>query len=443
LNQFPEDFLWGVATASYQVEGAASEDGRTPSIWDTFSHTEHRIAHGHNGDIACDQYHRYRDDVELMKELGIGAYRFSLSWSRLFPNGGTEVNDPGLSYYRNLIGELLRNGIEPVITLYHWDLPQEIEDKGGWTQRDTAYHFKVYAESCFRLFPEVRKWITLNEPFCSAILGYQKGLHAPGYRDGQMAHSALHHLLLAHGLAVRSFRAGKYEGQIGITLNMQTPKPATQRPDDREAADRAADLPTRMFLDPLLGRSYPQRYLDAYPEYTVPVRHDDMEIISEKIDFLGINFYWEDTVSWDDSKAEKFRYAPFYQDTTSMGWPITPEGFYRHLHRIAENTGDLPLYITENGAAFNDTPENGGKRCRDPERITYLREHLKVCRRALKDGIPLKGYFLWSLIDNFEWYHGYEKRFGIVYCDYKDQRRIPKDSFYFYRDVIGDMEHLS
>lgn len=444
-GSFPSDFLWGVATASYQVEGAAAEGGRTPSIWDTFSHTPGKVRHGHTGDVACDQYHLYEEDIELMKKLGIDAYRFSISWSRLFPHGGcdgSEVNPEGLDYYRSLIETLRRNGIEPVITLYHWDLPQEIEDRGGWPSRETVDRFAEYAARCFRLFPEVRRWITLNEPYCSSILGYLDGEHAPGKKNHQEAMSALHHLLLAHGRAVRAFREGGHEGEIGITLNLQTPRPATRDPQDVLAADRAADLLTRMFLHPLLGKGYPKRYLDAYPELSMPVKNGDMEIISEGIDFLGLNFYFELAVVFDPAASEQFRAARQYQAKTEMGWPITPEGFYRHLIKIAEETGDLPLYVTENGAAFDDQLSHDGLSCHDLQRIDYVRAYVGAARRAMEEGVPLRGYFLWSFVDNFEWAHGYTKRFGLVYCDFVNRRRIPKDSFYFYRDLISGMEKV-
>jgi beta-glucosidase len=442
-TQFPHDFTWGAATASYQVEGAVAEDGRTPSIWDTFSHTPGKTIHGHTGDVACDQYHRYREDAGLMHELGLDAYRFSLSWSRLFPHGGDTLNQKGYEYYSQLIEELRAKGIEPVVTLYHWDLPQELEDAGGWPVRDTVDKFVAYAERCFELFPQVTRWITFNEPFCSSILGYLVGVHAPGRNDRRAAYKAIHHLLLAHGKTVQAFRAGSVAGsvagsgsgsgsgraQIGITLNLYTPRPATRRSEDLAAADRAADQQTRMFLDPILGRPYPQRHLEAYPEVAMPIEAGDMETIAEAIDFLGLNYYWEDAVAADYQQPEGYRLVPQYQDRTTMDWPITPEGFYRHLHWVAAETGNLPLYITENGAA-----------CPDPQRIAYLRSHFDVCRRAIADGLPLKGYYLWSFIDNFEWAFGFEQRFGIVYCDYVNQRRVPKDSFYFYRDVISGME---
>ncbi len=441
-GQFPDDFTWGVATASYQVEGAVAEEGRTPSIWDTFSHTPGKIAHGHTGDLACDQYHRYREDVALMRQLGLDSYRFSLSWSRLFPGGGDQLNQKGYEYYTALIEELLAGGIEPAVTLYHWDLPQELEDAGGWPERFMVEKFVAYAERCFELFPQVKNWITFNEPFCTSILGYHAGVHAPGRTDRPAAYRAIHHLLLAHGKTVESFRrrsAGS-EAQIGITLNLFTPRPATRRPEDITAADRAADQSTRMFLDPILGRSYPQRHLDAYPEVRMPVEAGDMETIAQPIDFLGLNYYWEDAAEAAPDQPEGFRMVQQYQNRTTMGWPITPEGFYRHIRWVAEETGDLPLYITENGAAFPDRLSPDGLACRDPQRIDYLRRHFDVCRRVIAEGVPLKGYFLWSFIDNFEWAFGYEQRFGIVYCDYVNQRRVPKDSFYFYRDVVAGME---
>jgi beta-glucosidase len=439
-EEFPRDFIWGVATASYQVEGAVDEDGRSPSIWDTFSHTPGAVAHGHTGDVACDQYHRYPEDAALMAELGIDAYRFSLAWPRILPDGTGRVNRKGVDYYKRLIEELHKYGIEPSVTLYHWDHPQVLEDAGGWPERRTADAFQEYAERCFELFPEVRRWTTLNEPFCSSILGHLTGEHAPGGQNRPAAYRAIHHLLLAHGRAVEAFRRKGNEGEIGLVLNTATPRPATRSEEDAEAADRAGDLMTRMFLDPVLGRGYPQRHLRAYPEVQMPIEANDMQTIAAPIDFLGINYYFEDAVQADPSRPEGFRSVPQYQERTEMGWPITPEGLYRHLHRIAAETGDLPLYISENGAAFADRLSHDGTACSDPQRIDYLRRHLAACSRAIRDGIPLKGYYLWSFIDNFEWAFGYNKRFGIVYCDYVNQRRVKKDSFYFFRDVITGME---
>lgn len=440
-SRFPEGFLWGTATASYQVEGAVSEDGRSTSIWDTFCRTPGKVMHSHTGDVACDQYHRYAEDVQLMKELGTGAYRFSIAWPRIVPGGTGEVNQKGIDYYSRLIDTLLEAGIQPVPTLYHWDLPQTLEDAGGWPARETSYAFAEYAKTCYEAFSDrVSMWITLNEPFCSAVLGYMSGVHAPGHKDITAGVRAIHHLNLAHGLALKAFRDGGYTGRIGTTLNTQTPRPATQRPEDVEAADRAADLPTRMFLDPVLGKGYPQRYLDSYDEAEVPLEDGDMEIISGEIDFLGLNYYHEHAVAADPDHPEGFRGVPQYQQTTEMGWPITPPGIYRHLKWLSDHTAGIPLYVTENGCAMPDALNEAGTRVHDHDRIAFIRAYLDACADAIRDGVNLKGYFLWSFIDNFEWAYGYTKRFGIVYCDYVNTRRVPKDSYYFYRDVIAGFE---
>jgi beta-glucosidase len=463
---FPDTFLWGVATASYQIEGAVSEGGRGESIWDRFSHTPGRVAGGHTGDVATDHFHRFSEDIASMRDLGIGAYRFSLAWPRIQPEGGlgsgaTRSNQAGLDFYHRLIDELLSAGIEPVVTLYHWDLPQALEDAGGWPERDTAYRFADYAGVCFDAFGDrVRRWITLNEPWCSSILGYLEGVHAPGRQDRVSAYRAIHHLMLGHGLAVRRFpgetprASATGEPQIGITLNLSTPRPATRRPEDLLAADRAADRDSRMFLNPLLGAGYPERHLSAYPEVAMPVQEGDMEVISGPFDFLGLNYYTEPVVAFDPEAPEEFRTVRSYQEETAMGWPIVPEGLHRQLRWVHQQAPDLPLYVTENGAAFDDAFEDAveeenppgaekrpAPRVRDLERIDYLRGHLAACRRAIDEGIPLAGYFLWSFIDNFEWAFGYTKRFGIVFCDYEAElRRIPKDSYYFYREVVAGHE---
>ncbi|MFW6368525.1 MAG: GH1 family beta-glucosidase [Spirochaetota bacterium] len=440
-SRFPEGFVWGTATASYQVEGAVNEDGRGVSIWDTFSRTPGKVVHGHTGDIACDQYHRYPEDIDLMRELGTDAYRFSIAWPRVFPQGRGTMNPAGFDYYNRLVDALLEAGIQPVPTLYHWDLPQTLEDAGGWPERDTAYAFEEYAHACFdALGDRVRMWITLNEPLCSSILGYLQGIHAPGIQDMGKAISAIHHLNLAHGLALKAFREGNFRGRIGTTLNTQTPRPATRREEDVQAADRAADLKTRMFLDPVLGKGYPQRFLEAYPDAHVPVKDGDLEIIAGDIDFLGVNYYTESAVAHDPTHPEGFREVSQYQEKTDMGWPITPDGLYRHLNWLHAHTGGLPMYVTENGCAMPDHLNEDGTRVHDKDRIDFLRAYFRACADAIRDGVNLQGYFLWSFIDNFEWAYGYTKRFGLVYCDYTDRRRIPKDSYYFYRDVIAGME---
>ncbi|MFW6214414.1 MAG: GH1 family beta-glucosidase [Alkalispirochaetaceae bacterium] len=439
---FPEGFLWGVATASYQVEGAAREDGRGESIWDTFCRTPGKVLHGHTGDVACDQYHRYEEDADLMVDLGVEAYRFSIAWPRVQPEGKGEWNDAGLDYYKRLADALISRGIRPVATLYHWDLPQPLQDAGGWPERETASRFAEYAERIFaELSGRVSMWITLNEPWCSSVLGYLHGVHAPGRRERREAYRAIHHLLLGHGLAVDAFRQGGYNGSIGITLNLSTPRSATRRREDLVAADRGADLQTRMFLDPLLGAGYPQRHLEAYPEVEMPVESGDLDTIAGKIDFLGLNYYTEDAVRHEADHPEGFAPVAQYQPVTEMGWPVTPGGLYRQLHWVNRRTGGtLPLYITENGCAAADELESDGSRVRDPRRIDYLREHFGAMKAAMEEGVPVKGYFLWSFLDNFEWAFGYTKRFGIVYIDYVNQRRVPKESFYFYREVIAGHE---
>jgi beta-glucosidase len=446
---FPEDFLWGVATASYQVEGAADVDGRGPSIWDTFSRTPGAVLHGHTGDVSVDQYHRYPEDIALMRELGVDAYRFSIAWPRVQPDGRGPFNDRGFDYYRRLIDALHAAGLNATATLYHWDLPQTLEDAGGWPERDTAGRFAEYARETFRrLGDHVDRWITLNEPWCSAVLGYGEGVHAPGRRDRSAAWAAGHHLLLGHGLAVAAYRAERGVGEgvapIGITHNLETPRPATRRPEDVAAADRAADMRTRFFLDPLLGRGYPERHFAAYPGETPPqVLAGDMEMIGAPIDFLGLNFYHEPVVAADETLPEGYREVLSHHELTAMDWPVTPRGLYRHLVWVWKHTeGRYPLYITENGCAMPDELSEEGTRCHDPRRIAYLRDHFAAALDAIEEGVGLEGYFVWSLIDNFEWAWGYARRFGIVYADYVNQRRIPKDSFYYLREVISGAEEL-
>lgn len=445
---FPADFIWGVATASYQVEGASDADGRKPSIWDTFSRTPGAVLHGHTGDVSVDQYHRYPEDIQLMKELGITAYRFSIAWPRVQPDGSGAVNQPGLDYYRRLTDALHQAGIKAAATLYHWDLPQPLEDAGGWPKRDTAYRFAEYSQICFEaLHDHVDMWMTLNEPWCSSVLGYLEGVHAPGKTDRSAAWAAGHHLMLGHGLALQAFRqgaAGATGAPIGLALNLDSPRPATNREEDQLATDRVMDLRSRFFLDPLMGKTYPERHFQAYPDAVPPpVQEGDMELIAQPIDFLGLNFYHEGVVRADTSHPEGFAFADSYHETTAMDWPITPEGLYRHIMWASRETEHrIPLYITENGCAMDDTLSAEGTRCHDPRRIEYLRGHLTAALDAIEDGADLRGYFLWSFIDNFEWALGYDRRFGIVFADYVNQRRIPKDSYYYYREVISRSERM-
>lgn len=440
---FPTNFVWGVAAASYQVEGAFDKDGRGPSIWDTFSKTPGKVQHGHTGDVSVDQYHRYPEDVALIRDAGLGAYRFSISWPRIQPSGSGAVNTAGIDYYKRLSDELHREGIKAVATLYHWDLPQALEDAGGWPERDTAKRFVEYASTCFQeLKDHVDMWITLNEPWCTAVLGYHEGVHAPGRRDRSASWAAGHHLLLGHGGAVKAYRELNLSAPIGITLNLETPRPATATDVDHEAVDRAMDLRTRFFLDPLIEKGYPERHFAAYPSETrPPVQQGDLETIATPIDFLGLNYYFEPVIAAEPTVPEGFTQVSSHQERTEMDWPVTPRGLYRHLRWVSDHVeGRFPLYITENGCAMPDSLTDDGMRCHDPRRISYLREHFTAALDAIDDGVDLRGYFVWSLIDNFEWAYGYTKRFGIVYADYINQRRVPKDSYYYLREVVAGHE---
>ena len=440
MRKITEDFLWGVATASYQVEGRG-EGEKGECIWDKFARNG-GVVYNHNGDNACRQFYHYKEDVRLMKELGVKSYRFSIAWPRIFPESMEKENSAGFDYYLKLINELLTAGIKPNVTLYHWDLPQYLEDKGGWDNRETAYAFEKYAESCFKVLGDkVEMWVTLNEPYCSSILGYENGEHAPGKKDIHLAYNAIHHLNLAHGLAVKKFRELKNKGEIGIVHNLSAPRSATMNENDIFAADRAADKAFYMFTEPLFNAIYPQRHLDALG-VSLPVEEGDMELISQDIDFLGVNYYFEDAVAYAEKAVEQFKYVDTAKRKTAMGWDVVPSGLYRLLRKVKSNYGDIPLYITENGQAAFDVLNADETRCHDSERVDYYKEHLAEVRRLLDDGINLKGYYAWSLIDNFEWAWGYTRRFGLIYCDYNDMRRIPKDSYYYYREVIAGHEMI-
>jgi beta-glucosidase len=443
----PSSFRWGVATSAYQIEGAVTEDGRTPSIWDTFCRVPGAVAGGDHGDVACDHYHRMPQDVALIKELGVDTYRFSVAWPRIQPGGRGPANPKGLAFYDRLVDELLAAGIDPWVTLYHWDLPQELEDAGGWPARDTAYRFADYSMLVFEaLNDRVDTWTTLNEPWCSAWLGYHTGLHAPGRRDFGASIAAVHHLLLGHGLATQRMRAAATRPlQLGITLNMATNDPATDCELDRAAARRADGMGTRIYLDPLRRGRYPADVLAdlAARDVTVPVLDGDLEIISTPIDVLGVNFYFGqlfsgtneagDTVEADG--APVVREVPQDRPRTAMGWPITPERFTELLVRIGRDYPGVPIVITENGAAFNDTAD-AENFVRDEGRTSYLAEHIAAVAVARQQGADIRGYFAWSLLDNFEWAFGYEKRFGIVRVDYDTQIRTPKQSALWFRDTI-------
>lgn len=437
--RFPEGFLWGVATAAYQVEGAVEEDGRGPSIWDVFSHTPGKVYRGDTGDIACDQYHRWEEDAELMAGLGIGAYRFSVSWPRVQPDGKGGVNRRGLDHYRRLVGGLRERGIVPAITLYHWDLPQALEDEGGWTVRETSERFAEYAAIVYEaLKDEVPLWITLNEPWVSAWMGYGYGRHAPGRTSASDALSATHHLLLGHGLALERMRdIGTGENSVGITLNLSPVRPFSKDGADIEAARKEEAQANRLYLDPVFRGSYPEEVFERYGQRVPPgyVRDGDLEKISAPVDFLGVNYYFVKTVrAGEDGEPELV--VPEGAGKTAMGWPIESGGLTELLVGLKEDYGDIPVYITENGAAFYDYSDPEGD-VDDEERVRFLQDHFAAAWKAIEGGVDLRGYFVWSLLDNFEWAEGYSRRFGIVYVDYPTQRRIPKASARWYSGVIS------
>ncbi len=439
MKYFPKSFEWGVATASYQIEGAYNEGGKGESIWDRFSHQPGNIENGDTGDTACDHYHRYKEDIQMMKEMGIKAYRFSISWPRIFPEGFGRPNKKGLDFYKRLVEDLLDVNIKPVATLYHWDLPQVLQNKGGWVNRSLTGYFEEYAKCMFKeLGDKVPMWITHNEPWVVAFMGHAFGEHAPGMRDFKEAVQVTHNLLLSHGRAVEAYREMGLEGKIGIALNLTPVYPATTSEKDKIAARKQDQFSNRWFLDPVLKGSYPSMLLNFYQtRYAAPnIKEGDLDIISTPIDFLGINYYSRSVVKADEStelgvehvKIENTKY-------TEMGWEIFPGGLYDLLARIRRDYRAIPIYITENGAAFNDKLTKNHK-VHDRKRIDYLRAHLEEAWKAIENGVPLKGYFVWSLMDNFEWDSGFSKRFGLIHVDFQTFKRVWKDSAYFYREVI-------
>ena len=438
--QFPKEFVWGAATAAYQLEGAAWEDGRGECIWDRFCRQPGKVANFDSGDVACDHYHRYEEDVDLMADLGIQSYRFSVAWPRIYPNGTGTVNQKGIDFYKRLVDKLLAKGIQPCVTLYHWDLPQALEHEGGWGNRATVDAFVTYAETMFRaLGDQVTQWTTLNEPFCTSYLGYGQGNHAPGLQDYHLAIKATHHLLLAHGLTVQSFRRLMPGGQIGITLNMSGVYPATDSADDQWAARRFDGWHHRWFFDPVFKGAYPTDMQEYYATFG-PMEYmlsGDMAQIHQPIDFLGINYYTRAILRKEPASPFLGGVAtiPKTAPVTDQDWEIVPDCLYDLLVRVPQEwTGSLPLYIHENGCAMPDVLDADGQ-VHDERRTEYIREHLLRCHKALEAGVPLKGYYVWSLLDNFEWAWGYEKRFGIVYVDYATQKRYPKDSALWYASV--------
>ena len=457
---FPSSFLFGAATAAYQIEGAAHEDGRTDSIWDVFCREPGAVVNADNGDVACDHYHRYRDDVSMMSDLGLQAYRFSTSWSRVQPDGG-QFNAKGLDFYSRLVDELLGKGITPWLTLYHWDLPQALQELGGWANRDTAYRFRDYSLGVHdALGDRVDSWTTLNEPWCSSFLSYIGGEHAPGIQDPALGLAAAHHLLLGHGLTAADLTARDEKLRVGITLNLTVADPVEPADaGDRDAARRIDGQFNRFFLDPIFRGSYPEDVLEdvAHLDFERHVQPGDLEIIRTPIHSLGVNYYHGEAVSMRSSEVEMSTAAPSVRPkrspfpaaddvhwhlrdlpTTAMGWEVQPEGLTRLLKRVHEEyTGPagIALAVTENGAAYDDERVNGA--VHDADRVAFLEAHLSAILDAIDDGVPVGGYFYWSLMDNFEWAWGYDKRFGIVHVDYETQERTSKDSAIAYTRVIA------
>lgn len=437
--EFPKDFIWGSATASYQVEGAFDEDGKGESVWDRFSHSPGKIQNNDTGDIACDHYHRYEADVKLMKEIGLNSYRFSISWPRLFPNGSGKLNEKGMDFYKRLTYLLLENGIDPAVTLFHWDLPQKLQDNGGWANRETIKHFEEYSYSVFNILGDVvPMWFTHNEPFVVAFLGYMLGTHAPGATDPALMLSVSHNLLLSHGKVVSLYRDMHLDGKVGIALNLSTKYPSSQKDEDRIAAYTSDGVLNRWFLDPLFKGSYPEDILEHYQKRNISFSYneEDFKIIMQPMDFLALNYYSPEFIKYDEANdfiGINDQLASF--EKTEMDWIVYPQGLNDLLKRLERDYGKVDLIISENGAAFNDVVDNDGN-IQDNRRINYLHEHLLACHQAIEEGVNLKGYYLWSLMDNFEWSYGYSKRFGLIHVDFETLKRTIKQSGYWYKNVI-------
>lgn len=438
LTSIPPNFVWGVATASYQIEGAVDEDGRGESIWDRFSHTPGRTRNGETGDVTCDHYRRWPEDLAIMQDLGVTGYRFSIAWPRVIPDGTGAVNGKGLDFYDQLVDGLLAAGITPYPTLYHWDLPQILEDAGGWPNRDTAHAFADYAAVVAdRLGDRVVNWWTINEPWCIAELGYRRGIHAPGRSDPDDAAAATHHVLLAHGLAMQAVKAAALDAKVGIVVSVEAHVPRSTHPADRAAADLAYDVNVGWYVDPVLKGAYPEAAIEYHGWDQQPVRDGDLDIISAPLDQLGINYYSRkiaQAAAVDDSE----RPAPILEadlPRTTMGWEVYPEGLRDVLLRFADGYELPPVYITESGVAFVDEVTDGA--VHDEHRRDYLERHFAMAAEAIERGVDLRGYFIWTLMDNFEWQHGYGQRFGLVHVDFETQQRIVKDSAHWFASVIA------
>jgi len=439
-SDFPKEFLWGVSTSSYQIEGAVKEDGRGESIWDRFCHTSGKIQDGHTGDLGCDHYHRYKEDIQLMADLGVNTYRFSIAWPRVIPTGDGDVNPKGLDFYERLVDELLKAGIKPFATLYHWDLPQVLQDRGGWANRDTAYAFaRYYGVVVDRLGDRISDWITHNEPWCMSFLGYQLGIHAPGVQDLQTALQASHHLLLSHGLAVKEIRAASPQpAKVGAALNHNPASPYSDSPADVAAAIRYDGYFNRWFLDPLAGKGYPQDIWKYYGDIVPTIEPGDLEIIAEPTDFLGINYYERECVEdYPEGNPPQTRRHVDDAVSRTADRDVYPQGLFELLDRLTKEYPNLaPFYVTENGANFPDVISEDGK-VHDPGRSKFLEVHFEQALRAINAGIDLRGYCVWSLMDNFEWNLGYNGRYGIVYTDFETLERTPKDSALWFKDFLS------
>ncbi|GGS63901.1 beta-glucosidase [Planobispora rosea] len=439
-SAFGPGFVWGVATSAYQIEGAVSEDGRSPSIWDTFCRVPGAVDGGDTGDVACDHYHRWPEDVELMRRLGVDAYRFSVAWPRVIPDGSGEVNPRGLAFYDRLVDALLEAGIRPFVTLYHWDLPQALQDRGGWPSRETALRFAEYAAVvAAALGDRVTDWTTLNEPLCSSWIGHLEGRMAPGWTDLTAAVRASCHLHLGHGLAVQAIRAAARSApSVGIVNNLSTCEPATGSDEDHAATRRMDGHVNRWWLDPVMGRGYPEDMVEVYG-VDLPIREGDLETIAAPLDYLGLNYYFRQIVADDPTGPAPYaRQVPVPgAPVTGMDWEVNADGLERLLLRLTREYGAGRLYVTENGSAWPDAVGPDGT-VDDPERAAYLEDHIAACARAVRQGAPLAGYFAWSLLDNFEWAYGYDKRFGLVHVDYATQARTVKTSGHRYAALIRD-----
>jgi beta-glucosidase len=436
--RFPDDFLWGAATSAYQIEGSPLADGAGPSIWERFVHSPGLTESGDTGDIACDHYHRFSDDVQLMASLGLNSYRFSVAWSRILPRGRGKVNPAGLSFYDRLVDALLANEIEPMVTLYHWDLPAALDDRGGWLNSDMADWFAEYAQVMTRaLGDRVANWLTLNEPWVVTDGGYLHGTLAPGHRNLFEAPIVTHNLLRAHGAAVQAYRAER-KGRIGLVVNLEPKYPASDSAEDLAATERADAYMNRQYLDPVFFGRYPAELQEIFGPAWPTAAEADMRLIQQPIDFLGINYYTRCVTRHDEAnqplRVSGIRVAEHTH--TETGWEVFPPALTRVLLWVKERYGEIPLYITENGAAFYDPPQPLNGVVSDPLRVHYYREHLRAAYQAIQRGVDLRGYFAWSLLDNFEWSLGYAKRFGLFHVDYETQRRTPKASAHFYAEVI-------